>query len=105
MGRNVEIILQEIERFTPSNGSWLPLDTLLDELWTLGVSARELPILFRVFERFPEDDGAGVLRGIVHGIEASGIDYEAALRESHARRPSEMGRVMLGRLERSSKHP
>jgi hypothetical protein len=101
MRRPVDNILRDIESFRPADGVWLPLDDLLAELWEAGVPVRALPILFGAFERFPEDDGAGVLWSIVHGIEGLELDYEQALRESLARQPSDMGKIMLGRLERS----
>ncbi len=101
MRRSVDNILRDIESFRPADGVWLPLDDLLAELWEAGVPVRALPILFGVFERFPEDDGAGVLWSIVHGIEGLELDYGQALQESLARQPSDMGKIMLGRLERS----
>ena len=101
MPRDVDEILREIEAFRPTDGVWLRLDDLLAELWNAGVPAHALPSLFRVFERFPDEDGEGVLWGIVHGVEALHFDYEQALRDSLARRSSDMGKTMLGRLERS----
>jgi hypothetical protein len=95
-------VLKEIQEFSPTHGDWRPLDTLLDELWALGVSAGALRILFGVFERFPEDDGAGVLWSIVHGVESLDIDYDPTLRESLQRRSSLMGTIMLERLLRTS---
>jgi hypothetical protein len=94
-------VLRDIEEFAPTDGNWRLLDDLLDELWSEGVSEGQLPILFRVFERFPEDDGAGVLWSIVHGVEALPFDYEPFLRQSIARRPSLMGEIMLERLEKA----
>jgi hypothetical protein len=95
-------VLKEIEEFAPINGNWRPLDDLLDELWSGGVTEGQLPILFRVFERFPEEDGAGVLWSIVHGVESLPFDYASFLRQSMERRPSFMGAIMLQRLERAS---
>lgn len=79
----------------------MPLADLLGKLWQAGVPNRALPVLFGVFERFPDDDGAGVLWSIVHGVEGLDLDYEDLLRDSLARQPSCMGKIMLGRLERS----
>ena len=94
-------ILRDIDAFAPANGEWRALDDLLAELWAAGVREGHLPVLFRVFERYPEEDGAGVLWSIVHGIEGLAIDYEGALRESLCRQPSFMGKIMLQRLEKS----
>ena len=99
--RPLESILQELRTFRPANEDWRPFDALLSELWAAGVHEEHLPQLFDVFERFPEDDGAGVLWGIVHGVEALPFDHEDALTSSLARRESHMGEVMLRRLEKS----
>lgn len=95
-------ILSDIDQFEPSlEGDWLGLDTLLTELWqTTELSEACLPVLFRVFERFPDDPSAGLCWGIVHGVEATNLDYEDQLRESLSKQPSELGRVMLYRLEK-----
>jgi hypothetical protein len=96
--RPVFTVLKDIQEFSPVDGNWLQLDALLDELWSGGVATGALPILFGVFERFPEDDGAGVLWSILHGIESLDVDYEPALRQSLQRRSSLMGGIMLERL-------
>jgi hypothetical protein len=95
-------VLKDIEEFEPTEGNWRKLDDLLDELWSEGVRQGQLPILFRVFERFPDEDGAEVLWSIVHGIEALPYSYEYFLRQSIARQPSHMGQIMLRRLERAN---
>ncbi|MGC4006309.1 MAG: hypothetical protein QM811_25590 [Pirellulales bacterium] len=100
MPRTVSDILREIEGFQPVDDDWRPLDVLLNELWSSGVPEAALPTLFGVFERYPDFDGAGVFWSILHGVEGLEIDYEQALRDSLARRSSEMGKVMLARLER-----
>jgi hypothetical protein len=94
-------VLKDIEDFSPMHGNWRHLDDLLDELWSGGVVEGQLPILFGVFERFPEEDGAGALWSIVHGVESLPFNYESVLRRSIARQPSYMGRVMLQRLEKA----
>lgn len=94
-------ILQAISAFEPVDDEWLPLDKLLEALWFTGVRESDVPILFAVFERFPDDDGAGVLWSIVHGVESLPFDYEAILQGSMARKPSFMGDIMLKRLSRA----
>lgn len=97
-------ILRDIARFTPVNGIWLPLDHLLEELWRTGCPGPEcLSVLFGVFERFPRDDGAGVLWTVVHCIEGLPYDYQQELRESYARVPSDMGQIMMTRLANSTR--
>jgi len=94
-------ILRDIEDFAPANGDWRKLDGLLEELWAAGVREGQLPTLFQIFERYPDDDGTGVLWSIVHGVESLPLNYEPALRASIARHSSLMGRIMLERLEKS----
>lgn len=102
MSRPQHEILFDVDRFEPGPADdWRALDILLAELWQTGVSAACLPVLFRVFERFPDDPCAGVCWGIVHGLESADLDYERALRESLARQPSELGQIMLRRLEKN----
>lgn len=96
-----EAILQEITSFEPTSGNWLRLDDLLVELWQVGVQPNAIPILLKVFERFPHEDGAGVLWSIVHGIESLNIPYETELMASMERAPSTMGRIMLNHLFKS----
>lgn len=100
MTRSVSEILEDIDDFAPLNGNWRRLDDLLDELWQSGVPRSAIPVLFRVFERFPNDDGAGALWSIVHGVEYLD-DYETELCDSLSRRSSFMGNVMLKRLQKS----
>lgn len=59
-------------------------------------------MFFAVFERFPNDDDAGVLWSIVHGLDATNLDYGPALKTSLVRRPSLMANIMADRLERAN---
>lgn len=99
--RTSKAIISDIEAFSPTGDDWRGLDYLLDELWGAGVVKEHLIALFGVFERFPAEDGAGVLWGIVHGIEASPFDYGDLLQKSIDRQSSYMGNLMLQRLEKS----
>jgi len=101
--RPIFAVLREIDEFAPIDGNWRRLDDLLDELCSEGITEGQLPVLFRVFERFPEEDGAGVLWSIVHGVESLPLDYEPFLRQSLARQPSLMAETMLERLEKAKK--
>jgi len=102
MNRPQNEILSDIDQFEPGpEGDWLRLDALLGELWlTTEVTETCLPVLFRVFERFPDDPSGGVCWGILHGIESANIDYERQLRESLLRQPSHLAQIMLRRLEK-----
>ena len=100
MKRTIDEILYDIETFSPAEGDWRPLDCLFTELWQYNLPTSVIPVLFRVFERFPDEDGGGVLWSIVHGIESRN-DYEDALRQSLSRQQSHMGRIMFDRLMKS----
>ena len=63
----------------------------------MDAAGRHLPDLLAVLERFPEDDGAGVLWSVVHGVESL-PGYEPELVRSVQRGPSLLGVAMVGRL-------
>ena len=91
-------IVKDIGHFQPQGGNWLKLQDLLTELWGTGEEENFTVDLLKVLERFPEEDGAGVLWSIVHGLEHFKT-YEAELIESLNRQPSEMGLLMLRRIK------
>ncbi|MFN8886364.1 MAG: hypothetical protein ACK5WF_02795 [Cyclobacteriaceae bacterium] len=91
-------IVKDIGHFQPQDGNWLKLQDLLTELWGTGEEENFTVDLLKVLERFPEEDGAGVLWSIVHGLEHFKT-YEAELIESLNRQPSEMGLLMLRRIK------
>jgi hypothetical protein len=91
-------IIADINQFEPTDGNWLRLDTLLNELWETGDQEYFTADLLKVFERFPEEDGAGVFWSIIHGVE-SFKSYERDLVDSLNRHPSEMALLMLRRIK------
>lgn len=95
--KSTEKILSEIESFKPVDGNWLRLDELVNELWEIGKPELGINTLFRVFERYPNDDGAGVFWTILHGLET--LNYEESLYSSLMEKPSHMGITMLKRIE------
>jgi hypothetical protein len=98
--RTSKDIINDINQFEPQDGNWLKLDTLLDELWKTGDQENFTTDLLRVFERFSEEDGAGVFWSIIHGVERFRT-YETELIDSLNRQPSEMGLLMLRRIKNS----
>jgi hypothetical protein len=90
-------IVADIRSFAPVDGDWRRLDALLDELWRLGSPAEAVPELLGVFERFPEDDGAGVFWAILHGLESL-PGYADEVVRSVQKRPSSFGVLMLNRI-------
>jgi hypothetical protein len=95
--RTADRIVTDIRTFQPTGGNWRPLDGLLAELWSTGEAARHVSELLAVLGRFPEEDGAGVLWSVAHGVESL-PGYEAELVRSVRQWPSELGVTMVGRL-------
>jgi hypothetical protein len=85
--RPTSAILHDIERLQPvEEKDWLTLDDLLHELWSEeGGPAEALVPLFRLLERFPEEDG--VLWGVMYAIKTY-PNYEAELVQSLHRHPT-----------------
>ena len=97
MARAATEVVADIHAFQPAGSDWVALDDLLAELWDTGAARRHIPDLFAVLERFPEDDGSGVLWACLHSIEAL-PGYEPELVRSVRRRPTELCVIMVGRL-------
>ncbi len=96
--RGIEDIKKAIDAFVPTEGNWLKLDELIEELLKNPDAETGTSTLLHVLERFPEEDGGGVLWSIVHGLEH--LDgYESALIESVQRQPSHLGLTMIRRIE------
>ena len=73
------------------------LQELMDRFFQEPRNPEELAVWFRLFERFPEDDGYEMFCAILHGIEAlPGI--EPLVAESVRRRPSRFPVQMLNRM-------
>lgn len=99
--RPITSILHDIEQFQPTKeGNWLALNDLLQELWTEELPKEALSPLFQLLERFPNDESAGVLWGVLHGIEAY-PEYETELVDSLQRHPTDLTVTMAGRIANS----
>lgn len=97
MPRTTVEIADDIANFVPKVDNWLPLDSLVAELWQAGYPDQAVPQLLSVFERYPEEDGFGVAWTVLHGLESL-RNYEPELLRPLARQPSEFGIFMVGRL-------
>ena len=97
MPRTTVEIADDIATFVPQDNNWLPLDSLVAELWQVGYPEQAIPQLLSVFERYPEEDGFGVAWTVLHGLESL-RNYEPELLRSLARQASEFGILMVGRL-------
>ncbi|SNZ00234.1 hypothetical protein [Flagellimonas pacifica] len=83
--------------YRSDNGNWLRLDELITELWESGRPESGIDALFGVFEKNPTDDGSGVFRTILHGLEI--LEYEHKLYDLLMDKPSHMTITMLKRIE------
>ena len=93
-------LAEAIAEFSPVDGMWLPLETLLEEAFSSSDPKAYYTAIFNLFERFPNEDGAGVFWSALHGMEAVG-EYETDLLRHFRRCPSEMTKVMLVRIRNS----
>lgn len=97
MTRNIDKVLHEINHFEPVDDNWLRLDELLAELWQTQRPESGIDAMLNVLERFPQEDGGGVLWSIVHGLESM-PEYETNLIVSLQRQPSHLGLIMISRI-------
>jgi hypothetical protein len=89
-----------IREFVPTDGNWRELDGNFELAFGSPNPKVYYHAIFNLFERFPDDDGAGVLWSAVHGMEAIG-QYEELLLQYFRRQPTLMTRTMLKRLMNS----
>ena len=61
-----------------SRVSWLPLERHFEVAFSSPDPKQYYHAIFNLFERFPDDDGAGVFWSALHGMEAVG-GYEDLL--------------------------
>jgi hypothetical protein len=94
---SMKSVCERILEFQPVDGNWRPLDELLAELPANELSEETISVLISVFEKYPTDDGEGVLWSIIHYLEAFG-GYEHQLLKSVATAPSEMAVIMVNRM-------
>lgn len=86
-----------IREFTPIKGDWRPLEGYFERAFANPDPKKYYPAIFNLFERFPEEDGAGVFWSALHGMEAVG-GYEELLLQYFRRWPSLMTKAMLRRI-------
>ncbi len=94
------VLTQRILNFDPVDGEWGELETLFEEAFTCSNPEFYYPAIFGLFEKHPNEDGAGVFWSALHGMENAG-KYEAELLRSFRRFPNEMSRIMLIRMRNS----
>ncbi len=78
-------------------GELQKLEAALDTLFQLPQPERGVKTLFRLFERFPNEDGNGIFWTVLHGLEKL-PGYEPYLKESIKRVPMEFNLLMVNRL-------
>lgn len=65
---NSHELYNKIKDFAPDGDDWSILDDILNEVYDYGCEMNCLGAMFRLFEKYPEEDNE-VLWGILHGIE------------------------------------
>ena len=88
---------EAIREFVPTDGNWLELERNFELAFASPNPRLYYHAIFNLFERFPDEDGEGVLWSAVHGMEAIG-DYEELLLQYFRRHPTLMTRTMLSRM-------
>lgn len=88
-------IAKEIDNFSPVDGNWLELDKLVCEI--KDINSDIITSCLAVFERFPEQDGAGVFFSIIHALEYHG-GFENELANSVINKPNQWNLLMLNRF-------
>jgi hypothetical protein len=73
------------------------LERAMDHFFSLPNAALHLDVWFRLFERFPDEDGYEMFWTILHGIERQ-PDYEPLVVESVRRFPSQFPILMVNRM-------
>jgi hypothetical protein len=73
------------------------LQRAMDEYFASPDASRHLDVWFRLFERFPDEDGYEMFWTILHGIEHQ-PGYEAFVVESVSRSPSRFPLLMVNRM-------
>jgi hypothetical protein len=89
-----------IREFSPIDGDWRPLEPLFEAAFSSQNPCIYYHAIFNLFERFPEEDGAGVFWSAVQGMEAVG-GYETQLLGYFRRWPTLMTKTMLRRIQNS----
>lgn len=95
-----KILAEKIMEFRLKDENWSELEQLFDQVFSLNNPQVYYAAIFNLFERFPEEDGAGVFWSALHGMEAVG-GYEIELVRSFRRAFSLMTEAMLIRLRNS----
>jgi len=91
------VLSNQIKEFDPVDHSFLPLEEYFERAFASSNPSEYYDAIFNLFERFPDDDGAGVFWTALHGMEAVG-GYEDKLMVYFRRYPSLMTRAMLRRI-------
>jgi hypothetical protein len=93
-----------IREYQPVDGSFVELEGLFEQAFQTPDPTEYYDAIFNLFERFPEDDGAGVFWSALHGMEAIG-NYESKLRQYWRRWPNLMNRIMMSGSRKMRRSP
>jgi hypothetical protein len=99
MKRGIHQLVEAIDAITSveSADDLSRLQDLADRYFTSRQAAKHLEVWFRLYERFPEDDGCGIFWAILHGLEAL-PDCDTQVVASVRRKPSQFPVRMVNRM-------
>ncbi|MCW6078082.1 DUF2442 domain-containing protein [Clostridium sporogenes] len=89
-------LYRKIKEFKPINDDWVELEYILDEVYEKGYESECLGAMFRLYEKYSEEDN-DVLWGMLHGIESIN-GYEERIQWSLKRNTSVFVIIMINRL-------
>lgn len=92
--KDLDVVIRE---FIPLKGDWCPLEQHIERAFASPDPKRYYHAIFNLFERFPDEDGAGIFWSALHGMEAVG-GYEELLIQYFRLWPSLMTKIMLRRI-------
>ncbi|WP_310488326.1 hypothetical protein [Chamaesiphon sp. VAR_69_metabat_338] len=100
METNIKEIISSIDKITTldSAAALTHLQELVDLYFNHPEAGNYLDVWFRLYERFPFDDGGGIFWTILHGIETYHPTSDRFTIESVLRQPSEFPVMMVNAL-------
>lgn len=98
MSRDIREVVAEVDALrTVEDADLDRLQTLIDEYFAFPSADHHIEVWFRLFERFPDDDGCEVFWTILHGLETQ-PSYDAAVVASVRRKPTHFPVLMVNRM-------
>jgi hypothetical protein len=100
METSIQEIVNSIDKLTTidSPENLIQLQEFVDLYFAHPQAGDNLDVWFRLYERFPNEDGGGIFWSILHGIETYHPHADRLVVESVLRQPSEFPLMMVNRI-------